>query len=180
MHVSIRHQEKDTCYIALCFHCDLGASLRRRITSKVHFRDRLDCIQGICILPYWCNAIALPSLHNRAVSADALRLCKLSVFISRDFIPFHLSSLISSFFDFSRSLSVFSSLISCLSLQELDLDNLEFRNSIERFKAHLSFVSRYYSVGYVWRKKIIYIIIYILNKIHKKVCRMLIEMNKIK
>lgn len=47
------------------------------------------------ILPYWCNAIELPSLHNRTSSADALRLCKPSVFISRPAISsraFRLSS----------------------------------------------------------------------------------------
>lgn len=93
------------------------------------------------ILPYWCNAIELPSLHNRTSSADALRLCKPSVFISRPAISsraFRLSSpgspFLLLFFLFFILFFLFP-FLSRFDPRTRSVDRLQFRNSIGRLKA---------------------------------------------
>lgn len=95
------------------------------------------------ILPYWCNAIALPSLHNCGVGWRIAIMQAVGVYLARSrfypvssvesflpSLPFVLSSL--SFLKILFSLILFSP------LHYMPTDCLEFRNSIGGLKVRFS------------------------------------------
>lgn len=125
-------------YITLCFHCDLGASSQRRITSKVRFRIRLlhpghvSCLIGA--IPLHCLPCTI--MPRRLTHCDYASHRYL--FRARDFIPFHLSSLIS-FFRFLSFLLVF--FLTLCPLREIDR-SFQISQLDQSFKAYMLFVSR--------------------------------------